>query len=148
MMMREIYLFTYNAVCIIGWSTILYYWVLNLIKAEKLDGLSLWKDIEVVLKSTQTLALLEVLHAITGIVRSPVVSTLAQVSTRMFCLWGVSHFFVEARSHWSFELMIFSWALVEVPRYMFYAYNCIPGKQVPASLFWLRYHLFMPLYPL
>mmetsp|Transcript_4486 Transcript_4486/g.7389 ORF Transcript_4486/g.7389 Transcript_4486/m.7389 type:complete len:134 (+) Transcript_4486:453-854(+) len=38
-----------------------------------------------------------------------------------------------------------SWALVEVPRYLFYALNLIDA--VPYPLFWLRYSLFAVLYP-
>jgi len=42
--------------------------------------------------------------------------------------------------------MVGSWALVEVPRYLFYAFNILTGK-VPYPLFFLRYNLFMVLYP-
>jgi very-long-chain (3R)-3-hydroxyacyl-CoA dehydratase len=38
-----------------------------------------------------------------------------------------------------------SWGIVEVPRYTFYAMNLI--GQVPSFLLFLRYHLFMVLYP-
>lgn len=46
--------------------------------------------------------------------------------------------------------MIFSWALVEVPRYAFYMAALITGdatKKTPYPLFWLRYSLFAVLYP-
>jgi hypothetical protein len=39
-----------------------------------------------------------------------------------------------------------SWAAVEVPRYLFYAMN-LYMKRVPTPLFFLRYNLFMVLYP-
>eukprot|EP01034_Spumella_vulgaris_P023916 gene23916-30195_t len=38
-----------------------------------------------------------------------------------------------------------SWALVEVPRYLFYALNLL--NIVPYPLLWLRYSLFAVLYP-
>lgn len=47
-------------------------------------------------------------------------------------------------------LMILSWALVEVPRYLFYVFALITGdatKKTPFPLFWLRYSLFAVLYP-
>ena len=47
-------------------------------------------------------------------------------------------------------LMILSWALVEVPRYLFYVSALITGdatKKTPYPLFWLRYSLFAVLYP-
>ena len=46
--------------------------------------------------------------------------------------------------------MIFSWALVEVPRYLFYLTAIVTGdatKKTPYPLFWLRYSLFAVLYP-
>ena len=46
--------------------------------------------------------------------------------------------------------MIFSWALVEVPRYLFYVTAIVTGdatKGTPFPLFWLRYSLFAVLYP-
>lgn len=44
-----------------------------------------------------------------------------------------------------FILASTSWALVEVPRYLFYALNIL--NMVPYPLFWLRYSLFAILYP-
>lgn len=46
--------------------------------------------------------------------------------------------------------MILSWALVEVPRYLFYISAIVSGdatKGTPYPLFWLRYSLFALLYP-
>jgi hypothetical protein len=46
--------------------------------------------------------------------------------------------------------MILSWALVEVPRYLFYIAAIATGdatKGTPYPLFWLRYSLFAVLYP-
>ena len=46
--------------------------------------------------------------------------------------------------------MILSWALVEVPRYLFYVTAIVTGdatKGTPYPLFWLRYSLFAVLYP-
>ena len=47
-------------------------------------------------------------------------------------------------------LCVGSWALVEVPRYSFFAVKeLVGGKEndVPYVLFWLRYSLFAVLYP-
>jgi len=46
--------------------------------------------------------------------------------------------------------MIISWALVEVPRYLFYVTAIVTGdatKGTPYPIFWLRYSLFAILYP-
>jgi hypothetical protein len=106
----------------------------------------LWTKIGLPLQVTQTLAVLEVLHSILRLVPSPVVSTFLQVTSRIVLVWGFTSVSLVARSHWSLYLMVGSWALVEVPRYAFYAINLITSK-VPGPLFWLRYNLFAILYP-
>jgi Protein tyrosine phosphatase-like protein, PTPLA len=49
------------------------------------------------------------------------------------------------QDHWAMALTTVSWALVEVPRYLFYVFNLL--GDVPYPLFWLRYSLFALLYP-
>lgn len=53
-----------------------------------------------------------------------------------------------AQSHWSLYLMLGAWASVEVPRYLYYALALLGEASVPYPLLWLRYSLFVPLYPL
>jgi len=43
--------------------------------------------------------------------------------------------------------MTISWACVEVPRYLFYVFAQFKSVEMPYALFWLRYSLFMLLYP-
>jgi hypothetical protein len=53
-------------------------------------------------------------------------------------------------AQWGAGLMILSWSLVEIFRYLFYAAALITGdstKKTPFFLFWLRYSLFAILYP-
>ena len=61
-------------------------------------------------------------------------------------LWGIVVVAPPAQTHWAFALMAVSWSLVEVPRYAFYLWNLLAGEP-PAPLVWLRYSLFMVLYP-
>lgn len=47
-------------------------------------------------------------------------------------------------------MMILSWSSVEVPRYAFYVAGIVTGdacKETPYFIFWLRYSLFVVLYP-
>ncbi len=67
------------------------------------------------------------------------------VASRIFCLWAIADLSPQVYGHWGFTMMVTSWSLVEVPRYLFYAVNLI--GTVPSPLFFLRYHLFMVLYP-
>ncbi|WVQ79523.1 hypothetical protein IAT38_001622 [Cryptococcus sp. DSM 104549] len=98
-------------------------------------------------KWTQTLAVLEVVHAGLGWVRSPVGTVASQVASRVWTVWGV----VEAApgvTHDSplFTTMLFAWSLTEVVRYTFYALSLLSISS--PALNWLRYSTFIPLYPL
>lgn len=144
-MMKQLgrmYLILYNVVCCIGWSMLLKSCVEAMVAQ---NTQSLYARIETTLKITQSLALCEILHAMVGLVRSPVSSTILQVGSRIYCVWAVAHISIESQVHWGFTMMVTSWSLVEVPRYAFYAMNAIGW--VPSPLFFLRYHLFMLLYP-
>ncbi|KIY74373.1 PTPLA-domain-containing protein [Cylindrobasidium torrendii FP15055 ss-10] len=94
----------------------------------------------------QTCALLEVAHSALGWVRSPIVTTAMQVSSRLYAVWGVTEQFPEVRSNPLYTTMVFAWAVAEVIRYSFYAANLL-GKE-PYPLLYLRYTAFWVLYPL
>lgn len=140
MSLRSAYLVAYNLVCCVGWSFVLFECILSI--QQKSD---LWNNVHLILLCTQSLAILEIVHAMVKLVKSPVISTAMQVASRLFCLWGIVYLVPETRHFWGFTMMVTSWALVEVPRYLFYAINIL--TKVPSSLFFLRYHLFMVLYP-
>lgn len=109
----------------------------------------LWEVVALV----QFAAVMEVIHAATGLVRSPVVVTFMQVLSRVGVLGMAMMSSREgvARNHWAAGVMLLAWSMVEVPRYLFYVCAIITGdatKKTPYSLFWLRYSLFAVLYPM
>ncbi|RHY94187.1 hypothetical protein DYB37_000743 [Aphanomyces astaci] len=79
-MIKTAYLAGYNVVSAVGWAYIL--WHLCSLLYEDADvvlsSAKLWSRIAIPLKYLQTMALLEVVHALVGVVRSPVGSTLMQ----------------------------------------------------------------------
>jgi len=93
----------------------------------------------------QTFAILEVVHVLLGWVRSPLQTTVMQVSSRLFLIWGVVEQFPEVRSNPLYTSMIFAWSITEVIRYSFYACSIL-GKS-PYVLLYLRYTTFYILYP-
>ncbi|OSX66099.1 hypothetical protein POSPLADRAFT_1132827 [Postia placenta MAD-698-R-SB12] len=93
----------------------------------------------------QSFALLEVLHSLLGWVRSPLGTTMAQVASRLYLVWGVTALFPETHTHPLYASMVLSWSLTEVVRYVFYACSLL-GRE-PRALLWLRYTLFYVLYP-
>jgi very-long-chain (3R)-3-hydroxyacyl-CoA dehydratase len=148
----NLYLLAYNGFSAVAWGYILYLGVSTIWPgvASGHDwptiGLATWQVVEHPLRIVQTLAVLEIVHAALGVVRSPVGSTLAQVTARMWVLWCALVLCPPSRAQLGLPLLVLSWSIVEVPRYTFYALNLY--NAVPSPLFFLRYHLFMVLYPM
>jgi len=106
-----------------------------------------WDAVEAPLKLFQTGAAAEILHAATGLVRTPVGTTALQVSSRLFLLWPILAGLPPVRGRAAVGSLVAAWAATEVPRYAFYAVGAA-GAAVPRWLVWLRYSTFLPLYPL
>lgn len=80
--------------------------------------------------------------------RRPIPACFLAVASRLIVLWGMVHISAASQSHWGFALMALSWATVEVPRYGYYLASLLMGSdRVPSWLTWLRYSMFMILYP-
>jgi very-long-chain (3R)-3-hydroxyacyl-CoA dehydratase len=96
--------------------------------------------------AVQTCAILEVLHALLGWVRSPIQTTVIQVSSRLILVWGITEQFPETRTNPLYASMVFAWSFTEVIRYVFYALNLL-GRD-SSFLTYLRYTTFYILYPM
>jgi len=59
--------------------------------------------------------------------------------------WGVLFLCLEAQTHWSLALMVFAWSIIDAVRAAFYTLSLF--NTVPYSLKYLRYSLFLILYP-
>uniref|UniRef100_A0A0D3EJM8 Very-long-chain (3R)-3-hydroxyacyl-CoA dehydratase n=1 Tax=Oryza barthii TaxID=65489 RepID=A0A0D3EJM8_9ORYZ len=70
----------------------------------------------------------QILHGLVGLVRSPVSSTLPQITGRLFITWGIL------------------WSFPEVTRYSFYGMKESFGF-TPSWLLWLRYSTFIVCFP-
>lgn len=99
------------------------------------------------LAPVQSLAALEILHVLFGFVRSPLPTTVVQVSSRLILVWGIVECFPNTHSSPVYTTMILAWALTEVPRYAYYALS-LAGCGVPSWLTWMRYSTFYVLYPI
>jgi len=146
--MSKPYLIAYNVACCAAWSYVLFLAVTNVCPVHLKDSLAnvyAIPNLAPVLTYVQCAAMLEIVHAAIGLVRSPVVVTAMQVSSRIFAIIAITNS-TDAQTQWGAGVMIISWALVEVVRYAFYA-SALMQKKVPYTLFWLRYSLFGILYP-
>ncbi|KAH7162506.1 tyrosine phosphatase-like protein [Dactylonectria estremocensis] len=97
-------------------------------------------------KWTQTAAAMEILHSLFGVVRAPLLTTLAQVASRLLLVWPIVDVFPYLALQPWYSSMLIAWSVTEVIRYSFFALS-ISGFQ-PWFLTWLRYSTFYVLYPI
>ncbi|KAG2595637.1 very-long-chain (3R)-3-hydroxyacyl-CoA dehydratase PASTICCINO 2A-like [Panicum virgatum] len=140
----RLYLSVYNWIVFYGWFQVLYYTTLTLLAR---GHESVYEAVEQPLLFAQTAALLEILHATVGFVRSPISATIPQLSGRLFVTWGILWSFAETHSHVLVTSLVLSWSITEVIRYSFFglkeAFGIIPYRHL-----WLRYSTFLVLYPI
>lgn len=135
------YLLAYNVLQALGWA-LTFYRAANHYAAPA--GTSPWSAFGETLVTFQYLAMLEVLHALTGMVRAPVGPTAIQIASRVAVVAIADHI-PAAQTAQCIYLFAFAWSFTEVVRYSWYALNLL-GKP-PAALTWLRYSTFLVLYP-
>ncbi|PNT73685.1 hypothetical protein BRADI_2g62370v3 [Brachypodium distachyon] len=129
--LKRAYLSVYNWAVFFGWAQVLYYAVTALLGAGH-EGV--YAAVERPLQLAQTAAVLEILHGLVGLVRSPVSATLPQIGSRLFVTWGILWSFPEVRTH------------ILIIRYSFFGTKELFGS-APSWLLWLRYSSFLVMYP-
>lgn len=171
----KIYLILYNLAQALGWGCLLYR-LLPFIQKQVTDTKgffparnpkSLYEELGFHVELVQTAAMLEILHAILGFVKSsPAVTakqilryhsyqasmmtlflfTLSCLFSRLGVVWVPLHFVLKAQTSPGVTLVLFAWSLTETIRYPYYALNLINVNV--GLLTWLRYTLFIFLYPM
>lgn len=93
---KEMYLLAYNASCAIAWALVLRLAIFTLVDdvpgygvAGALARVYAAPDLAMLLTAAQCAALLEIVHSAIGVVRSPVVVTSMQVSSRIVALFAL-----------------------------------------------------------
>jgi very-long-chain (3R)-3-hydroxyacyl-CoA dehydratase len=140
------YLLLYNSAMCAGWLAVLLRLFVALMN-DLGDMPAAYTRAAAPLFIFQSGALLEVLHALTGLIRAPVATTCLQVASRLMLLWGVLKPIPSVRVYPFVASLIGAWSLTEIPRYAYFAYSLGLGKP-PYWLSWLRYSTFIPLYPI
>ena len=69
-----------------------------------------------------------------------------QVASRLLLVWGIVNNFPFVAQSAGYSSMLFAWGVTEVVRYGFFVFT-LSGFS-PGILSWLRYNLFLILYPL
>lgn len=144
--LAKIYLCVYNFGQVLGWSYILYqiidYYTVSTTKS------SLWNTVDISVIVFQNAAVLEIIHAATGLVPSNPVITTFQVLSRVMVVSGVLLATPPSFAAASFglPLALLAWSITEIVRYLYYFMNLVGS--IPHVLIWLRYTTFIVLYPI
>ncbi|KAL3843441.1 hypothetical protein ACJIZ3_000844 [Penstemon smallii] len=141
--LRRLYLVIYNWTVFLGWLQVLYLAVKTL---KESGPESVYAAVEKPLILAQSAAIIEILHSLIGMVRSPVTATLPQVGSRLYVTWGILYSFPEVRSHFLVGSLVMSWSITEIIRYSFFGFKEAFGF-APKWLLWLRYSTFLVMYP-
>lgn len=142
-LLRRLYLTAYNWTVFAGWAQVLY---LALKTLNESGHENVYKAVERPLQLAQTAAILEILHGLLGLVRSPITATLPQISSRLYVTWGILWSFPQTQNHILVSSLVISWSLTEIIRYSFFGMKEALGF-APSWLLWLRYSTFLLLYP-
>jgi very-long-chain (3R)-3-hydroxyacyl-CoA dehydratase len=154
--LRWLYIFILVNQSILGYKT----------KDDLFKAKLIFKNSGLWLKIFQTLALLEVVHAALKLVRSNPFLNFLQIVSRLVVVWGIvnlfptvsvfrtDNYFIHLKEYLSnlkskecvgVLMICFAWSITEIVRYSYYALNILDC--VPYILTWLRYSLFIVLYP-
>lgn len=140
---RRLYLSAYNWAIFVGWFQV-FYLALKTLKESGHERV--YDAVERPLLLAQTAAVLEILHGLLGLVRSPVSATLPQIASRLYVTWGILWSFPETRVHFLVSSLVISWSITEIIRYSFFGLKEAFGAS-PSWHLWLRYSTFLILYP-
>jgi very-long-chain (3R)-3-hydroxyacyl-CoA dehydratase len=142
----RVYLLVYNLAMVLGWGTILAGLLLNGLSEPKF----VWQPythplIRLLTLVFQTAMLLDVLHAALGLSRTSPITALLQVISRVWVVWGVLELYPHSENSLT---LLFAWSWAEVIRYAHYIRSDIGTVEKTSWLLFLRYSLFIPLYPM
>jgi len=141
--MSKAYLVAYNTLQTLGWTYLLMQMVGHLSSGGKIE--TLYENTRLTLQIFQTGAILEILHAMFGMVRSSVQVTTQQVFSRVYVVWAILYLCPVSQLSFGFPMLLFAWTITEIIRYSMYAISLMGSP--PYFLTWLRYTFFIIAYP-
>lgn len=151
--LTRFYLTAYNGISFSLWATCTLRGALLVSESTPLP--SIFHDIYTpLLTTTQSLAILEILHSLFGVVRAPFTTTAMQVASRLLLVWGIMYPFRDGQlgtgpgivggdgerslaGNLAFLGCLGAWGVTECIRYGFFALQ-VSGIGVPAWWIWLR----------
>ncbi|RAH39656.1 putative membrane protein [Aspergillus brunneoviolaceus CBS 621.78] len=149
MSLKTSYLLIYNTINALLWTRILLTLLSSIVLLVPPE--TLYTTLEPWTRWTQTLASFEILHSALGLTRSPIFTTFTQIFARGVQVWAINYAFPEATTTTVaiYPAMVLAWSLADAIRYTYFAVLSVAGSSaVPRWLRWLRYSLFLGLYPI
>lgn len=140
------YLFAYNLVQFLGFSWIFTNMTVRLFILGQDSLYDTFHTTSDVMFFCQTLATVEVLNAAFGVVKTGVFPALIQLVGRNFVLFIVFGSLEEMHHRPAVFFVFYIWSTIEIVRYPFYMLGCFDTEW--KTLTWLRYSVWIPLYPL
>lgn len=144
--LKTVFLFVYNLVQFIAFAWIFVNMTVRLFIFGQDSLFDTFNTISDVMFFCQILAAVEVLNAAFGVVRTGVVPTLIQVVGRNFILFIVFGSLEQMHNKPVVFFVFYLWSAIEIFRYPFYMLGCLDMEW--KTLTWLRYTIWIPLYPL
>lgn len=144
--LKKLYLFIYNLWQLIGFLYIVLTLTIRYMKDGEESFHGAYESIHNALKFCQLMQILEIFHPVFGYTKGGVTEAIVQVGGRfvvLFCL-------IEAEPRIQTKPVIFylvlSWSVIELFRYPYYMAR-VYNKDI-GIITWLRYTMWIPLYPL
>ncbi|KAH9640789.1 hypothetical protein HF086_001950 [Spodoptera exigua] len=144
--LKKVYLKLYNLFQFIGYMYVLTVMAIRYAKLDYDSVADTYEHVGPAMKFLQLLQYLEVMHPLFGYTRGGVLVPFLQVSGRAFVLFVMIE--AEPRMHTKpvvFYLFVM-WSMIEVVRYPYYISQLY--KKDFYILTWLRYTMWIPLYPI
>lgn len=144
--LKKGYLFMYNMVQFLGFSWIFVNMSVRLFILKEDSFYDTFHTIADVMYFCQMLAIAEVINPALGLVKSGVMPAFIQVMGRNFVLFVIFGSLEEMQNKAVVFFVFYLWSAIEIFRYPFYMLGCIDTEW--KTLTWLRYSVWIPLYPL
>lgn len=101
---------------------------------------AVWTHVHPLARWAETLAVVEIIHAASGLVRASPTTTALQVAGRNTIVWAITRNYpVVAARDWAYPIMIITWNLADAVRYVYFTIDRGFGA-MPRLLLWLRYN--------
>ncbi|XP_069722494.1 very-long-chain (3R)-3-hydroxyacyl-CoA dehydratase 3 [Phaenicophaeus curvirostris] len=144
--LKKGYLVMYNLVQFLGFSWIFVNMTVRLFILGKDSFYDTFHTISDMMYFCETLALMEIVNSLIGLVKTPLIPAVLQVFGRNFILFVILSSSEEMQSKPVVFFIFYFWSIIELFRYPYYMLSCIGIEWKPLT--WLRYTAWIPLYPL